>query len=221
MEIVRNKTRINSEWSNLFSAKAYHDWRVAGEFHQKIEKVLITPFLSRKKYNSILDLGTGTGLWANECKKINYSSRIIGVDVSSKLLQYGVEHSSEDICFQNIAAEDYNSSRDHDLIISAMSADYIGFRNVARCLRNNLASNGEALVWYLDPMHYKLQNNQRIKNWEIDGRNIQVSILNHTLSDNITILQNYDFNVAIYFSTFRLQDGKERRINILHITDLF
>lgn len=195
------------------SPPEYDLWRQAAEFHQ-VERTIVEPLIrvSSDSPGCILDLGCGTGIWTRTLARLFPASRVQGVDCSPEMLEYARRSSAPDIgylvgdcCRLPILGE-------FDLVICAMSADYIGFDCVTRAITNVLTADGTALIWVLDPSTYEIRDGRRIKKWVVRG---QVVYESAPVFDSTNVCEGFalaGLRVTSHVETVRLSDGKARRL---------
>jgi SAM-dependent methyltransferase len=199
------------------TAPEYDSWRESAEFFE-VESTIVSPFLAQRKAKRVLDLGCGTGTWTRKTATILPASEVLGVDISSPMINYaqqrsghGIQYLVRDCCRATLATG-------FDLIVCAMSADYIGFDCLRRTIESTLDDDGVALWWVLDPSRYELRAGRRFKKWTVNGRTIEASAAEFD-SQRVSrrfaeahLHNNFDwFDVS-------LSDGKSRRLLISTVT---
>ena len=85
--------------------------------------VLLGSWLSCKKSNEVLDVGSGTGLIALMIAQRNLNSRIIAIEIdemASKEAQLNINNSEwkERVCVKNTSLQNFRTSNRFDLIVS-------------------------------------------------------------------------------------------------------
>lgn len=107
-------------------------------------------------------------------------------------------------------AATYVGQEPFDLIISVLSADYIGFAGTAKSVADNLSRNGVAYIFFLDPGRYPLHQNQRVKSWLVSGKQIEVKMNNFEISAAKAEFIYKGLRVDDHTLPFRLTDGIQR-----------
>lgn len=109
--------------------KQPHQYEVDYPISKQILDALI-PWLDSQTAGMILDLGCGEGTFAQLFKEKKIQSRIIGVDISEKMLELARRTSSYHELFHKDFVLFLKTQTEADLIIAADSLSYLGKLNV-------------------------------------------------------------------------------------------
>jgi SAM-dependent methyltransferase len=195
------------------SAPEYDSWRQAAEFH-RLERTIIERMLMlvNDAPRHILDLGCGTGTWTRTVARLYPAARILGVDLSKDMLAYACQHSAPRINYVVGDGCKLPVIGEFDLVICALSADYIGFRCVSRAVASVLSAAGVAVLWVLDPSTYEMRDGRRIKKWIVGGHTVCESA---AVFDPVNVCDYFVFDglhVVTHIEEVNLSDGKPRRL---------
>ncbi|MFL9829097.1 class I SAM-dependent DNA methyltransferase, partial [Rhodoplanes sp. SY1] len=138
----------------------------------EIEKENILRLLINERFSTVLDIGCGTGVWSRMVTRFKPNASVLGVDISPLMIEEARSRSGHR---HEYLVHDCKKPLDIapcDLILCAMSADYIGFGNVARLVSRGLSREGKALVWVRDPANYEIASGKYIKKWNVFGRRV-------------------------------------------------
>jgi len=199
------------------TAAEYDNWRQSAEFFAA-ESAIILPLLARCKAKRVLDVGCGTGTWTRETAKIFPSSAVFGIDLSSAMIDYARHKSGHEIRYLVGDCCRATLPVGFDLIVCAMSADYIGFDCLRRTIESTLGRAGAALWWVLDPSKYKLVDGRRLKKWTVEGRTVEASAIEFDPRE-----VGRQFSAAHLCNNFKwfdvsLSDGKSRQLLVSTVT---
>ncbi len=197
-----------------FEAARYHQWRMASEFMNSVEIPHLGPILTQVSGDRILDLGSGSGAWTKVLHGLHPKAEIVGIDDSSPMVEYAQRYCPTS-SFWVEDARTYRSPIGFDVVVGAMSCDYIGFRPLAQTLKANLNPSGEGIFWFLDPHRYPKLRGGRMKHWNVDGKVMSVAIADFSLFSATTELRNVGFIVRSQSVDFSLADGISRTLHIL------
>jgi SAM-dependent methyltransferase len=202
--------------SNSFaglSAPEYDLWRQAAEFH-RVERTIVERMitLSCNAPRRVLDLGCGTGTWTRTVARLYPAARVLGVDLSLEMLAYARQTSEPRVSYLVGDCCRLPTLGEFDLVICAMSADYIGFQCVTRAVANVLSTAGVALLWVLDPSTYEMRDGRRIKKWIVSGQLVYETA---AVFDPISVCDHFviaGLRVTTQIEEIHLSDGKPRRL---------
>ncbi len=142
------------------------------------------------KGKRVLDLGCGFG---EHCKEYidKGASRVVGVDISEKMLQVAREENSDpNIEYINIPMEDIGSiGETFDVVISSLAIHYIeDYESVVRAVYSLLSDGGIFIFSQEHPMNTCYSG--CLQRWTPDenGRKIHANIANYCVE------KGYDFN---------------------------
>ncbi|WP_067726576.1 class I SAM-dependent methyltransferase [Oceanobacillus damuensis] len=205
-------------YDNPVFFKEYISLRESGvTYNDFVEQPAIKSAISSLKDKSILDLGCGTGHFAQYCI-VNGASRVMGVDISRNMIdQAKKKNGHEKIEYICTPIEDLDlHNQKFDLIISSLAVHYIeDYSQLIVKVKSLLNKNGEFIFstehpivtarndmknWVKDSkgnkLHWALDNYQeegtREQHWYIDGvikYHRTISTLLNTLIDNGLILE--------------------------------
>jgi SAM-dependent methyltransferase len=152
----------------------YHTWRAESELYHTVESATVLPILQLTNFRRALDIGCGTGIWTCRLKQHRPASECVGIDIAAEMISLAVRKCSAR--FEAVDAMSFRDQNRFDLVISALSADYIGFPDFFRVVAANLADDGTAYAWFLDPRRYPRAGSRRIKTWQVSGRQVCVEV---------------------------------------------
>jgi SAM-dependent methyltransferase len=204
-----------SDFLNL-DAEKYHHWRENAEFFAE-EKRIILPFLENVKYRSVLDIGCGTGTWSRLAVNSRTNSFVVGTDISNAFTEYasGIKSPQEDYLVGDFRHEGRRG--EFDLVISAMSSDYIGFQFIAEGIARSLRPFGQALVWVRDPCGYEIKQGLRIKRWVFEDELLVTTAPIFTRCSVHEHFRRVGLAVSQTDHVIRLKDGKPRRLLVYSV----
>lgn len=212
-----NKTGI--AFLDQLKPQVYHNWRLNSEFHQQVELKVILELCQELGCSRILDLGCGTGLWSSILGRIKPNALILGVDISSPMISFAKrQHSGNNISFLEANCVNMHLGMEYDLIISALSADYIGFEQIRKIILESMINTGTTLVWYLNPNRYHQVGNFRIKRWNIANQDIIVKVNYFNPESVVNILEQCGLSVLKSTISFSLSDNIQRELILLKIS---
>lgn len=194
----------------------YHRWRLESELYRTVESPILAPLLRAMAFRRALDLGCGTGIWTCFLKQIQPESEVLGIDIASDMLSLAARE-----CTARFEVADALTFRDpgrFDLVISALSADYIGFPGFFTTLAANLADRGVAYAWVLEPTRYPRYGDYCLKTWEIDGRQIRVEIPAYEIASVTEIGTKAGLRCNTLETPFWLSDHIERKLVCIQCT---
>lgn len=209
------RTTSPTIWDTLVEPEKYHQWRIDSEFFRLVEAPIVLKMLRNIRFASALDIGTGTGLWANVCAMLQPRAVITGIDEARSHIDHACRVNRNGVDFQVADARSYIPTRTFELVTAGMSADYIGFMPMAQCLSRTLQDRGIGIIWYLDAKRYVLSGSSRIKRWIIDGKTVTVSIQDHDLTRVYGEFEKRNLSIDHLSSEFCLSDGIWRTMHIL------
>jgi SAM-dependent methyltransferase len=192
------------------SAKEYHEWRATSELFRTIETQWFFDFFKSTNPKKILDFGCGTGVWIGRLVELFPNSRIVGIDHNPSMLKFAQTMYQDKAQFLLSDAATYAGTDPYDLIMSVLSADYIGFAGTARGVAANLSQFGVAYIFFLDPGRYPLCQNERVKSWVVSGKQIEVKMKNFEISAAKAEFIGKGLAVDDHTHIFRLADGIQR-----------
>lgn len=196
----------------------YHQWRLESELYQQVEKPVMLPLLRAIPFHRALDIGCGTGIWTCELRQSQPEAKVLGIDLSHEMLAFASEQCEADFSICN--ALSFRHSEPFDLIVSGLSADYIGFSGFAATVQANLAGSGEAYAWFIDPKRYPCCGSYRVKTWQVRDRTVQVQIPDYDVNKAIEACTAAGLSCTEMRVSFELSDGIERTLVCLRSTAL-
>ena len=160
----------------------------------------------------IVDLGCGTGTWTRLLVARFPSCTALGVDSSQRMVDFALrlhlsrtEFRVADCCHPIEAGK-------ADLVVCAMSADYIGFPCVAERLGEILDGDGVALVWVLDPSRYPVVGTRRQKEWMVGDGRLRVQVDPFEIEEVPDLFAESGLATATRSRAIHLSDGLPRRL---------
>lgn len=187
---------------NYFS-KYYDDFREVGKFYNTYEVPIGKEYI-RNALNGLpkniryLELGVGTALWTIKVLELsrlnNKELEGVVVDESEKMLKI-TQDKLVNTKLQALKCDcknlQLNNGRNsYDLILSALSIDYIGLKTYRDILNNYLAKDGIALFWLYDHRRYIGSKKYIIKNWEYENKIIRMKT-HRIYAEEIESMFNY------------------------------
>jgi len=208
--MIRSNVDIASAFAQ-FDPGEYHKWRVGGEFFCAIESSTVMQRITAEPFERALDVGCGTGLWTGILHSVRPAAEVVGYDLDESMVDYAtVAHPR--IRFESCDAREFQDTAGFDVVIAAMSADYIGFGVLARAIEANMRSSGTAFVWFLDSSRYELRRGRRMKRWRVGDRLVEVDIENYTMAEVVGAFEAHGLICVPSFKSFQLLDGRERTL---------
>jgi SAM-dependent methyltransferase len=186
----------------------YDSWRVDSELYKEVEQPFVLGVLRQLAFRRALDIGCGTGLWTCHLSRLRPDSQSVGIDIDRNMVAYASR-----ICSATFKIGDANTFRDSvafDLIISALSADYIGLSSFFTAVAENLSNTGVAYSWLLNPQRYPRVGGRRTKSWQVHGRVIQVDIPDYDVTSIPDIAADRGLECHITQTDFKLRDNIPR-----------
>ena len=198
------------------SPAGYHRWRLESELYRGVERPTLLPMLEAVPFGRALDIGCGTGIWTCILKQLRPESECVGIDIAREMISLAARE-----CPARFEAADalaFRDGRRFDLVISALSADYIGFPGFFATLAANLADTGIAYAWFLDPRRYPRVEGHRVKTWDVDGRPVRVEIPDYDVTRVAEIGAEAGIRCAATETPFCLRDRIQRTLLCLKCT---
>jgi len=189
----------------------YDYWRESAEFFG-IENAVVAPMLGQQRAERVLDLGCGTGTWTRKVAEMLPRSEVLGIDSSEDMVEYARKVSDSRIRYLVGDCCNLVLPGRFDLIVCAMSADYIGFQCLRRTIVSALAKTGNAFWWVLDPTSYEIRHGQRLKRWVVNGHTVHAAA---AVFDPALVSKEFEeagLKSKSGWHDVRLSDGKPRRL---------
>ncbi len=144
---------------NLYDDEAFFEYflknRSSGvNFNDCIETPILFKMLPDLKGKRILDIGCGMGQHAKQYADSG-AERVLGIDISEKMLRYAAEHfSAGNIEYRRLAMEDIGTlSEKFDLVTSSLAFDYAeDFEKLARDVYALIKDGGSFVFSMSHPM---------------------------------------------------------------------
>lgn len=183
-------------YDNPIFFKEYTSLRDSGvSYNDFVEQPAIKSAISSLKGKSVLDIGCGTGEFANYCME-NGATKVVGVDISSNMITHATnknKHENIDYICMPIEDLEFDHHQKFDIIISSLAVHYIEdypklIEKVSRLLNKNgefifstehpiITARKEMNNWIKDDkgnkLHYAFDHYQeegkREQHWYIDG----------------------------------------------------
>jgi SAM-dependent methyltransferase len=196
----------------------YHQWRLESELYLEVERPAILPVLEGIRFKRALDIGCGTGIWTCTLSKLQAGSLSVGIDLSCEMVEFASQQCQAN--FLPVDALVFKAPEPCDLIISGLSADYIGFSGFAKTVARNLSPSGVAYAWFIDPIRYPRNGSHRVKTWRVHERTVQVQIPDYDLIEIRQACAAAGLASAETRIAFKLRDGIDRTLVRLECTRL-
>lgn len=199
--------------------EAYDTWRHGSEFFQRIEFPLITKELAARSGSRVLDVGCGTGLWSSVLNQLHPHATVLGVDCNDDFISYAAStYASPRVSFTQTRAETYRDDTGFDVIVAAMSLDYVGIDAFLSCVHRNLGSDGTAVAWMLSPVRYeRVSDGHCVKGWYIGGSFVEVTVEVVSPSALDEGCRRGGLQMRSVRRTFALDDGLGRELWVFEI----
>ena len=193
----------------------YHLWRARGAFHTQVEYPFLVGLLRSYTPQRVFDIGTGTGLWATICAAMFPEAEVVGIDCERSFLEFARLNARRRIgcLYADLTKEVPPGAA--DLLVCAMSVDYIGCDAVADLLPRVLLPGGYGILWYLDQMHYQKEGARCLKHWRVDRRNVEVSVCVLEDGELASRVSRLGLEVTPRTTSFFLEDGRQRILRVL------
>jgi hypothetical protein len=210
-EKYRNKSKLSID------AYLYHNWRINSEFFEKIEYPLLFNILSEIDYHKVVELGSGTGLWISICKNIKPDAWCCGIELNKDFVDFAQSRHNNKIKFHAIDITDFENDDRYDLILSAMSADYIGFNNILNFIEKYVSFQGMGLIWFLDNNRYRREGEYKIKEIIIESEKKEILIDPSSISDILDSISSRNLTAENIQHSFTLTDQIQRILHVLTV----
>jgi len=202
------KNKIIQDFDSF--SEIYNRWRLLGPFFKDYELKIGTGIVKiaaerfdNTKNIKLLDLGCGTGVWTQFINDMFNPRLSIGIDSSSKMIEKSKLNNKKGTIFfnciecQQLIEENYYNV-DFDLIISALSVDYIGIFTSINAIHSNLSKNGVGIFWFFDPERYTSQNSYVIKNWHFLDYDITLKSKKIEIKEINVVCENLGLHCQIF-----------------------
>lgn len=207
------KKEIIERWNLIADKRFYQIKKGEDDSFSNVLVPNMLSLLSSKKYEKLLDLGCGNGIFTNNL--ISYSNEIIGIDLSEKNIKIARENiqSNNNTQFVVADAETFNTAVKYDCIISNMVLmDVMNIERIIYNISKSLAKTGDFIFsithpcyWPIYWNYYKedwfdynkeliIENNFRIGNTSIEQKTIH---FHRPLELYFNILQKNSLNIEV------------------------
>ena len=207
------KKQIIEQWNLIAEERFYQIQNGEDDSFSNILVPNMISLLSSKKYERLLDLGCGNGIFTSNL--ISYSNEIIGIDLSEKNIKIARRNiqSNNNTQFVVADAETFNSEVKYNCIISNMVLmDVMNVERIVCNISKLLVETGEFIFsithpcyWPIYWNYYKeewfdynkeliIENNFRIGNTSIEQKTIH---FHRPLEFYFNILQKNSLNIEV------------------------
>lgn len=207
------KKQIIEQWNLIAQERFYQIQNGEDDSFSNILVPNMISLLSSKKYEKLLDLGCGNGIFTSNL--ISHSNEIIGIDLSEKNIEIarGNIPLNNNTQFVVADAETFNNDIKYDCIISNMVLmDVMNVDRIVCNISKLLVKNGELIFSITHPCYwpvywnyYKeewfdynkeliIENNFRIGNTSIEQKTIH---FHRPLEFYFNILQKNSLNIEV------------------------
>lgn len=121
----------------------------------KQEKIVIE-FLKNKKFNSILEIGCGTGRYTKILSSMFNPETYLAIDISQKQIENAREYvKNEKARFECVRIQDFKSEKKYELVFASEVLMHIDFKDIEKAIEKLVSLSSNLLVtidWFNEKM---------------------------------------------------------------------